>query len=237
MLIFITESRKENILASDKIYTDKNQLQNLLLVTIDSSFDTQIDTWISAAEERVDGYLGYGTTASGLWNESIVNETNEARVDGDLNLVIYPRKRPINSVSQIELIKGSQSLALDLTTSTGTNRYLIPVQNNYIIYPNREISVTAQSTLIRNFADIKYQRVYTRIDYIAGYTTIPKDIQLATTLLTADTFMRQSNKEGLISITQGRVSKRWADRMDGRSDFEIQAFDILSDYRIASGWV
>ena len=223
-------------MASDKNYCTEQDLENLLLVTIDSSFSSQIDKWISASEERVDGFIGV-TTTSGLWNESITNETNEARVDGDLNLIIHPRKRPINSVSQIELIKGSQSLALDLTTSTGTNRYLIPVQNNYIIYPNREISVTAQSTLIRNFADIKYQRVYTRIDYIAGYTTIPKDIQLATTLLTADTFMRQSNKEGLISITQGRVSKRWADRKDGRSDFEIQAFDILADYRIASGWV
>ena len=204
-------------------------------MTIDASFSSQIDTWISAAEVRANGYLGF-TTASGLWAESVSNETNEARVDGDLNLIIHPRKRPITSVSQIELIKGSQSLALDLTTSDSTNRYLIPVQANYIVYPNREISVTAQSTLIRNFADIKYQRVYTRIDYIAGYTTIPKDIQLATTLLTADTFMRQSNKEGLISITQGRVSKRWADRMDGRSDFEIQAFDILNRYRISSGW-
>ena len=223
-------------MASDLNYTNEVALENLLLLDINASFSSQIDTWISAAEVRVNGYIGV-TTASGLWNESITNETNEAKVDGDLNLVIFPRKRPINSVSAIDLIKGSQSLALDLTTSDNTNRYLIPVQNNYIICPNREISVTAQSTLIRNFADIKYQRVYTRIDYIAGYTSIPKDIQLATTLLTADTFMRQSNKEGLISITQGRVSKRWADRKDGRSDFEIQAFDILSDYRIASGWV
>ena len=92
-----------------------SDLENLLLVSIDSDFNTQIDTWISSGEEQVNTFLGF-TTSSGVWNEAITNEVSEARVDGDLNLVIHPRKRPINSISQIELIKGTDSIDLDLTS-------------------------------------------------------------------------------------------------------------------------
>ena len=60
---------------------------------------------------------------------------------------------------------------------------------------------------------------------------------MATTMITADFFMRQANKEGLSSITQGRVSKRWAETKDGRSSFILDAERIMQHYRISSGWV
>ena len=229
-------------MASALNYTTQTDLENLLLVTIDPSFSTQIDTWISAAEVYINGYLGY-TTASGLWNEQITAETIEARVDGDLNLVVYPRKRPINSVSQLQLLKGSQSITLSLTTSDSTPRYVIPTPGNVIVYPSMELGLQG-SSVIRSLAAIKYNRVFTRLNYIAGYTSIPEDIELATTYVVADTFMRQANKEGLVGITQGRVSKRWREvRSSGpgalqerKSDYMLSAEDILNSYRIASGW-
>lgn len=215
-------------------YTTEVVLENLLLVDIDSSFSTQIDSWISTAEERVDKYLGY-TTASGLWAEAVSGELNDARIDGDLNLVIHPRKRPITSVSSLQIWKGSDSVTLSLTDGA-TNRYTIPVQADVIIYPGHELSVSASSYALNSLAQLKYSRFYTKLDYIAGYTSIPRPIQHATTLMTADIFMRQANKEGLVSITQGRVTKRWAERKDGRSDFIIDAEEILNPYKIASGW-
>jgi len=221
-------------MASQFQYATITDLENLLLVDVDSSFESQVETWIGAAEQQVNNYLGY-VTASGLWNEQITGELNDARVDGDLNLVIHPRKRPINSLSSLQLWRGSDSITLDLTDDS-TNRYIIPVQANVIVYPNDELTISGNSILIAGFSEIKFSRWYTKINYIAGYTSIPKDIAYATTLLASDVFMRHANKEGLVSLTQGRISKRWRERSDGRSDLQIDAFRVLDHYRVASGW-
>src|SRR3972149_5602923 len=101
-------------MASQFQYATITDLENLLLVDVDSSFESQVETWIGAAEQQVNNYLGY-VTASGLWNEQITGELNDARVDGDLNLVIHPRKRPINPLSSLQLWRGSDSITLDLT--------------------------------------------------------------------------------------------------------------------------
>lgn len=217
-------------------YTNEQNLENYLLITIDASFSSQIDDWISAAEVYVNNYTGW-TTASGLHNESISGELLDARIDGDLNLVVYPRKRPINSISSLQIWKGTTSITLDLTDSDGNTRYIKPVQNNCIVYPSYELSISSGAYSISSFAELKYSRYYTKMSYIAGYTTIPKDIQLATTMIAADYFMRQANKEGLISVTQGRVTKRWgARREDGKSPFLVDAENILQRYKITSGW-
>jgi hypothetical protein len=216
-------------------YASKTDLENLLLVNIDATFNTQIDTWISVAETMVNNYLGF-TTASGIWNESVVNELNDTHVDGDLNLVIYPRKRPVNSVSNITIVKGPVNVSLSLTDTDGNTRYQIPVQQNVIVYPNYQLSLTA-STILHHFGIIKYSRFYTKVSYIGGYTTIPGPINLATTYYVADIFMRQANKEGLSSITQGRITKRWAEERDGRSNWMRRAEEMLNYYRIASGWL
>ncbi len=226
-------------MASSKNYSTVTQLENFLLVNIDASFKSQIDDWISAAENYVDNYLGF-TTASGLWNESVSGEFLDARVDGDANLVVYPRKRPINSISALSLWKGTDSVTLSLTDSDGNLKYIKPIQNNCIVYPSYELTISSTSYSISSFAQIKFSRFYTKMNYIAGYTTIPKDIQLATTMIAADYFMRQANKEGLIGITQGRVSKKWANstgaNADRRSAFLFDAENILSRYKIMSGW-
>ena len=222
-------------MASTLNYATEVDLENLLLITVDASFSSQIDTWISAAEVMVNNYLGF-TTASGIWNEQITNETTEAKIDGDLNLVVFPRKRPINSVSALALWKGTNSFSLDLTDSAGNTKYILPVQANCIVYPSHEISGSSSVATISSFAEVKYSRWFTKISYIAGYTSVPRDIAYATTLMAADIFMRQANKEGLTAVTQGRVSKRWAERQDGKSDFILDAERILNHYKIASGW-
>ena len=221
-------------MASDLGYATEVDLENLLLVDIDASFSSQIDTWISSSEVSVNNFLGY-TTASGIWNESVVDEKSESRVDGDLNLVLHPRKRPINSVSAISIIRGSESTSLDLTDADGNSRYIIPASDRVIIYPSSEMSSTGTITLT-SFSNIKFSRYFTKISYIGGYTSVPEPIKLATTLYLADTFMRQANKEGLASVTQGRLTKRWSETKDGESGFIKSAKQLLMPYRISSNW-
>src|SRR3990167_1230134 len=222
-------------MASTLNYATEVDLENLLLITVDASFSSQIDTWISAAEEMVDNYLGY-TTASGLWQEQITGEFNEARVDGDLNLVIHPRKKPVSSLSSLSIQKGSEITTIGLTNGSGNNRYIIPVQADCIVYPSFELSVSS-SVMLNRWSDIKFSRFYTKINYIAGYTTIPKPVALATTYYTADIFMRQANKEGLSYLSQGRIAKRWSETRDGKSLFILDAERMLQHYRISSGWM
>ena len=222
---------------TDYNYATVTDVENLLLVDIDASFEAQVNSWISAAESYVNDFTGY-TTASGLWNEQIVDETIEARVDGGLNLVVYPRKRPINSVSSLALWKGSNSINLTLSGSDGNTKYIKPAQNNCLIYPNYEIATTSSSFSINDFSQIKFSRWFTKLSYIAGYTTIPKDVTLATAMITSESFMRHSNREGLSAITQGKISKRWGSVKGniGKSDILVDAENILMGYKIGSGW-
>jgi hypothetical protein len=217
-------------------YASHSDLENLLLVTIDPTFYAQVDTWISAAENYVNQYLGY-TTASGLWNEQIVAETLDARVDGDLNLVIFPRKKPVNSVSAISLWRGSSTINLALTNNNGVSRFVETSLNNSIVYPNYELTITGSNVYIRNFAGIKFARWFTRMDYIAGYTSLPPAISLATAMVAADAFMRHANREGLSMIMQGRLQKRWQERRPGQKSIWItDAENILAQYRLTAGW-
>ena len=215
-------------------YCNEADIENFLLLTIDGSFSAQIEDWIAAAEKQVDNYLGY-TTASGIFAEHITAEKAKGKVNGEGDLVVFPNKIPIISVSGIDLVKGTSSVSLSLTDSAGTARYDIPVEADRIYYPNQEFSLTGTST-IGSFFNVKFMTFFTKLNYIAGYTTVPADIRLATVNLVADIVMRHSNKEGLISMSQGRISKTWMNR-EGASDFYLDAINLLSPYRITSQWL
>lgn len=208
-------------------YCDKSDLENLLLLDIDESFDNQINEWISAAEAIANKYMGY-TTASGVMLENIVDETAYGRVDTDGNLIVFPSKVPIVSVASLELVKGSESIRMSLEDSESNNKYNIPSTSDFIFFPGASIV---------NFSQLRSTKFFTKIDYTAGYSTVPDDIKHATVNLLADIVMRHSNKEGLESITQGRVTKRYWSRQDGHSDFYLDAMSMLKPYRIASRWI
>lgn len=218
-----------------KGYCDKADIENFLLTDIDSSFDTQVDSWIAAAETWVDQYLGY-TTASGVYMEEISNEVAESSyVDGDLNLVVFPRKVPVDSITSISLVKGTDSLDLVLTDG-GENRYQLPEPKDRIVYPSAELSLSG-SSVINNFADIKFTKFFCDLTYRAGYSTIPSPISMATVNVASDFIMRHANKEGLESISQGRITKRWYRRSGGESDFIVDAKSLLRPYRIMTNWL
>lgn len=216
-------------------YCDKIDVENYLLLDIDESFDTQIDDWIASAEALVNQYLGY-TTASGILLETITDEKVMGRVDTEGNLMVFPTKIPISSVQGLSLIKGTTVLSLDTTDGSGTPKYNIPVESDYILYPNSEFSASGNDT-IGGFGNLKNNKFYVNIDYVAGFTEVPADIRQATVNLVADIVQRHTNKEGLESVTQGRVSKRYWSRTDGHSDFYLDAMSLIQKYRIASRWL
>ena len=104
------------------------------------------------------------------------------------------------------------------------------------MFPGEELSLSGTS-LIRSFYELRGTKFFVHTNYTGGYATVPADIRMATVNLVADKIMRQTNKEGLSSITQGRVSKRWLDRKDGESDFVKDAYKLLASYRMASRWI
>ena len=217
-------------------YCDKTDIENYLLLDIDSSFDSQVNTWIAAAESYVNNYLGY-TTTSGVLRESITDEQSEnAFIDTEGGLMVFPDKTPIVSISALELIKGTQVLNLSLETTEGTQRYNIPTSGDYLIYPGRELSLTG-SSIINSFWDISRTKFMTKIDYIAGFSAVPSPIRQATVNIASDFIMRHSNKDGLSSITQGRISKRWFQRKSGESDFIKDAKELLNPFRQSQRWV
>lgn len=216
-------------------YCDKTDVENLLLTTIDSSFNTQVNDWISAAEKMVNTYTGY-TTASGILNEAIVDEVGEGMIDSEANLMLFPRKVPLNSISSLQLVKGSDSLTISLTNGNGDPKYNIPTHKKYLLYPDYELTITG-SSIISSFGDIRNNKFFYKISYIAGFTEVPANIRLATTNFVADVVMRHSNKEALAAITQGKVSKRWQERKDGHSDFYLDAIELLNPYRMSHRWM
>lgn len=216
-------------------YCVESDIENLLLLNIDSSFSAQVNTWIASAEAQVDNYLGY-TTSSGIMREEFTNVIEDtATIDTEGNLIIFPRKTPLVSVSAVSLIKGTDSITLTLTTG-GSNKYQIPADSDTFIYPGYELAMTG-SSVIGSFMDMRFTKFFAKMSYVAGYETVPADIHMATVNLVADTVMRHANKDGLSSVTQGAISKSWYQRSGGESDFVKDARALLDPYKISTTWI
>ena len=217
-----------------KGYCDEVDIENFLLTDIDNTFSAQIEDWIATSEAEIDKYLGY-TSSTGLLSEVITNESAYGKVDNEGNLVVYTKKQPITAISAVSLYKGTSSIALTLTDSSGNAKYNISPTSEYVLFPSEELSLSGTS-LITSYYELKGTKFFIHVSYTGGYATVPADIRMATVNLVADKIMRQTNKEGLASISQGRVSKRWLDRQDGESDFVKDAYKLLRPHRMTTRW-
>lgn len=216
-------------------YCTEIDIENFLLLDINDTFSDQITDWIAAAETRVNKFLGYPVD-TGILEENIVGEKVKGVVTTDGDFQIFPNKLPVTTVSGITIKKGTSSISLELTNDAGADRYDINYDENYILIAGDEIAFDGNS-ILRSFYDLRSKKFFVKLDYKAGYTTVPADIRLATVNLVADTIMRQANKDGLEMITQGKVTKKWQRRQDGKSDFELDAEKLLIPYRISSRWL
>ena len=195
--------------------------------------DPTISGMISRASAQIDNYLQYSLTV-----EDIVGETGEAIVSSNGNLMIFTRKFPVQTVSAIQLKLGTVHLDLTMTDAAGNPRYDVPSRGRSILYPFQEISMTGVFS-IRNFYQLRDREIYAKVNYRAGYTTIPDDLKDACNLWTKDIFIRQANPMDLSSVNQGGISmafrSRGGDLDNGDSTWVKQAKSILQSYRKFTG--
>jgi len=176
--------------------------------------------------------------AENFLNYSLIVETKteklEAFCDPSLDIVIFPTKRPIRSVSGIQIVKAGTEI--DLTISSGGQDYFdIEEDGRSIRLSGSRISLTSVSVL--DFHSLRHQRFYVNLTYTAGYYPYdrPQDIVEAVILYAQDTFSRALNSSGAKKISQGSVSIEYSQR-DGKSDFVQDAESLLSDYKRWSRW-
>lgn len=182
---------------------------------------------ITRASDWIDKFLGYS-----LKVEDITGEKQDAIINSDGDLVIYTRKIPIVSVSQIKLVLGTYDYTLDLESGSGEAKYDIPDPANKIYYPIYELSGSGEGYLdLQKFLSFRSRRIFAKVNYRAGYATIPDAIKDAVNLVAKDIFMRQVNPMNLKSASQGGITMVYADQEAGESDLIKDAMRILQPYR------
>lgn len=164
-----------------KGYTDKTAIENYLLITIDASFDTQIDEWIESVEQYID------------------HETNR-----DFSVV------EDDAIAEDRTFDGdrSNSITIDPTTEITEVRFSEtgdPIdQDQYVLYPIR--NPTTNKIVLRNLLFPRgIQNIYVKAKW--GYASVPMDIKLAATVLVAGIINNAAQSEGEVqSMTIGRYS-------------------------------
>ena len=202
-----------------------------------SDFSPEVDTtlyttatlsgMITRASAQIDDFLGYS-----LLREDITDEKCSGMVDADNNLIVYTRKRPINSVSSVKIVKGTYSGTVGLTSGSLAT-YDIPVTADRIIFPTADL--TLETVSILDWAALRTTSFFTKVSYNAGYYgyEIPQPIQQACQLLTMDLIARKQNIAGASEIRQGGISMKFASST-GDSDLVKDAEKLLAPYiRIA----
>jgi hypothetical protein len=181
---------------------------------------TTLSGMITRASAWVDDYLGYS-----LKVEDIEDELAEATVTTDGDLMIFPRKIPIISVSKIGLKLGQYDTSLEIEDENGTY-YDIPEPRHYILYPFQQLQLTGKVAL-KNLLQVRTRLYFTQISYRAGYETIPDVIKDVVNLVAKDIFMRQVNPMGLGNVSQGGISMSY---QTGESDLVKRAKELLEPY-------
>jgi hypothetical protein len=180
-----------------------------------------ISGMISRASEQVRKYCN----VDGFFQAAVTNESGRIRVNGDGELIISFRRRPVEqgAVSAIRLVTVDVNQTLTLTSNSG-DIYFINSPGNYLIYPSNYIISHGYGLITLQNARMMYQ-----IDYTGGYATdvadLPPDLKEATTLMVRDVLATRYNPTGVKSFSQGSYSQTNA--ADGMSTFVRQARNIL----------
>lgn len=212
--------------------TDTNIISPAQFASFAPEVDTQkydaptISGMISQASRMVSSYLQFTPIA-----EDITDEVKEAGITPNGDLMIFPAKVPIVSVSAIKLYKGATTININLLDGAGNTKYNIDFNKRHIRYPFSEI--TLQGTpIFTNFYSLRGTHFYIKLSYRGGFEpyAIPADIQLATVLYVREILSRQSNPIGATELRQGGVAFKFSSTND-KSDLIRDAERLLNPYR------
>jgi len=166
--------------------------------------------------------------------ENITGEKQTTIITNDGDLKIFPKKIPIVSVSSIKIRRSTWEITLSLTSGGSSLLEITDPDNKVIVYPNTFLSAVGTFT-INDLRDLRQWETYTVVDYRAGYETIPRPIQQATSLIVRDLLSKNLNQSGAASISQGGISIRYASNNSGDSDFIKDAKSLLHKYKRITG--
>ena len=221
-------------------YSTRAKIEAFLNRTFPEVDNTTFDTYISAAETKINNDLGYNsqTTTSGLLSENITREKARGKIDNFGNLVVDVTKPPIHFdafgnpiVSLLEFNFGGVRIPLQLTDgSTNTLNTLLEVAESRrkLYYPSlyfypaiSTVTPTAKTNLYR-LQDVSF---WVDISYIGGYDTCPADIALACNYLVGEMLTHRDNPNFLTALRQGSYSVNY-----GSKDTEDIVRKLLQPY-------
>lgn len=182
-----------------------------------------ISGMISMASKQVGDYLGYTPLAEDLVLQVSANVTTE----GDL--LIFPPKIPVQSVTAISLQKGSQTINVGLTNGAN-NRYNVDYTKRNIRIPYSEVFLTGTAVFV-NFYELRGRTFYANLTYRGGFeaSQLPQTIKLATLMYMRDILANPMNVAGATRYSQGNISFDFD--TENKSKFVSQAEKLLGPYR------
>lgn len=187
-----------------------------------------ISGMISQASAMVEDFLEYTPVL-----ETITDESKKGMVTTDGDLLIFPNKIPVRSVSSIGIYKGTTVVSITLTDGAGNARYNIDYTGRNVRVPWGEVAITG-NPVFNNFFQLRGLEFYTKMTYQGGWamSELPKSITNATILLVREILARKYNPQGATRITQGAITLEFSDRKgEGVSDLVADAKRLLAPYK------
>jgi hypothetical protein len=157
-------------------------------------------------------------------------------VDVDGNMVVFPAKCPVNSLSSVNIVWGAESLSLNLTDGAGNNMYdILKDEKGFqsrVVWQATGVGLVQGTTIVSDLLSLRGSKVFTKLSYNAGYASvndIPDSIKEATGLYVADMLRKRTNPTGASRIRQGGIDISY-DR-GGKSDLVTEAERLLQPYK------
>jgi len=195
------------------MYTTKTEIENYLLTTIDATFDSQITTWISAAQEWIENYTDREFEAN--------TQTNKYDGKGEHSLLI-------DDVMSVDTVWFTENDA------TGDAQTETLATTDYYLYQNNNPNKTPYNKMVinpdgdQNVFEWGLQNIWIKGSF--GYsTTVPADIKMVTTKLVAS--MVKPGKDGEIAdYTEADLSVTYR-AFDDIMDRDVGVKSVLDWYK------
>lgn len=188
-----------------KGYTTIQQIQNYLLITIDSTFQVQINSWIEQIEKYIDQSTGRNFVADTVASDRLF--------DGN-NANVFPIDDCV-SITKVEQGDGSISVASSIWTE-------LVKDEDYMQYPANHSADGIPISELRALGFVFY-RGFQNIKIKAkwGYSVVaPADIMTIATVLVSGIINYSLNADGEVkTMSIGRYSVTYKDEKQWQ-DFE-----------------
>jgi len=196
------------------MYTNKGTIQNYLMIDIDSSFDTQINTWISVVESYINKYTGRkdGFESASETRYFDGNGKNEIDID------------EFTSLTTVQILEANGD-DIGWTLTEG-------LEEDYIAYPYNDTPQYRLVLVSSSSVGVWYAgKKRIKITAIWGHsTTVPEDIELAATMLVASIVEKGSRGGKVNSETLGDYSVSFGNIDESAQDLGVKK--ILDTYKL-----